>query len=232
MGVKEILEKYIKDLNENNKGYENDENPLVINKDWENYNKEKIDVIYVGDNPGEEEKKQNKYLVGPSGIKAQEFIKVNDKIYNYKHPIFFNKCTYFSASTKSLNKKDTSKIKDSKKKESQEKINKNHQYILENISLTVKCIYNLWNINKETKIYVFGIDKGTNIVKYFFEQIKDIEVEFLNNVICLNHPSNNQLFSSFGIEIFEKFKENQNIKINYKEFVQILNEKNKKKVNM
>lgn len=233
MGVKEILDKYIKDLNENNKGYENNENPLVINKDWENYNKEKIDVIYVGDNPGEEEKKQNKYLVGPSGIKAQNFIQVNNKIFGFENHLIFNKTPYFSKKTLFLNKKRVLKKDKEEDKIIKEAINTNYERIKESISLTVECIYKLWKINKDMKIFVFGIDEKAHIVKDFFLEIMTKEESFLEAIFYLYHPSNNWLFASFGQKIFEQFNNNgESITLDYYKLLKEVDKQNKDKLNI
>src|SRR5690554_5999894 len=136
MGIKDILEKYIKDLNENNKGYENDKNPLVINKDWKSYNGEEIDVIYVGDNPGVKEI-DGEYFVGKAGIKAREFIEVNNKMFGFKNQMIFNKTPYFSKETLNLNKKRVLKKDKEEDKEAKEVTNKNYEYIRESISLTI-----------------------------------------------------------------------------------------------
>lgn len=115
---------------------------LIINEDWKNINAEKIKLIIVGDNPGNEEEKERKYLIGPSGKQLRNFIREKLKIDVNTEVVYLNKTPIHTKSTNELeNYKD------------QELLNKTLKRMAEDI---VAIHVALNGINKNIQLWIIG----------------------------------------------------------------------------
>lgn len=198
--IQQIIKEYKSELKLlNHSGFS-----IVLNQDWDRVTDD-LKVIYCGDNPGKEEKIENKYFVGKAGKELDTFIKVNNLMLdvNDSQTTFFNKTSFHSNSTSDI-------------KKSSENINKD---IYKSIELTVACLYKIWKFNG-VKIFVFGVNKSSYIVKSFKEILSKIEDEsFLNSIIVLNHPSHNSLFGTIGEFALKNFEKDGELKLNYTDLI-------------
>jgi hypothetical protein len=179
---------------------------MVFNSEWNKVN-DNIKVIYCGDNPGKNEKSAGKdkpikgkntiiegeYFVGTAGNALNSFISVNNKIHGIEsfEAIKFNKTPFYSNNTKAIT----------------EVTDKNDSIYI-SIKLTVDCLYEIWKLNNEIKIFIFGFSiKDSYIVTSFKEVIQDEKYKhFLESLTILNHPSHNSLQAEIGKYLLEKFK--------------------------
>ncbi|HIF9245320.1 TPA: uracil-DNA glycosylase family protein [Photobacterium damselae] len=178
-----IIKLYIKLLEHINKrAGSNLSEKFVINEDWNNITN-KLDVIFCGDNPGSSELEHKRYFVGRSGRSLYEFIYLIEEIYETKQWTFFNKTPYSSNRTNDLRKSDDE-----------------NAVIRKSIHLTVKCLYKLWQINPNIKIFIFG-HSSSYIVNTFKKKLKKkmaLNDGFDKCVIILSHPSSRHFSADIG----------------------------------
>ena len=77
---------------------------FVYNQNLDNLQFDKVKYILVGDNPGENELKQEKYLVGEAGLMAKCFFKSELGINSFEDEVLvLNKTPIYSKQTRELN---------------------------------------------------------------------------------------------------------------------------------
>ncbi len=170
---KELISKFDKDkVCENKQGYDYD----------------KLEYIIVGDNPGKEEKKQERYFVGTSGKQLRQFFE-NEIIFGKKFDdscIVFNKTFIHTIKTEDL-----------------KKIRANDTILFNEVLVCcAKEIIKLSN-EKNLPILIFGKThlKPNSIFEPFWKEINK-SVGNKEIVLVYNHPS----YNNFNKE-WKKYKE-------------------------
>ncbi|MGG2111891.1 hypothetical protein ABFY60_15435 [Lysinibacillus pakistanensis] len=80
-------------------------NPFVFNKDLENINLSKVKYILVGDNPGFNEQKVSRYLIGSAGEIARDFFENEGLVNDFNEEVIvLNKTFLFTKRTEDLDK--------------------------------------------------------------------------------------------------------------------------------
>jgi|GEM_PF-4215404 len=78
-------------------------NPFVFNKDLENIDLSKVKYILVGDNPGINEQKVSRYLIGSAGEIARDFFENEGLVYDFDEEVLvLNKTFLFTTRTEDL----------------------------------------------------------------------------------------------------------------------------------
>ena len=101
--IEEFRSVYQEKIKEWNKKLDN-EHCAVFNSDIPDTKEKwgKIKLIIVGDNPGQEEKVQNKYLIGPAGEIARNFINKKWDLNFEENVLVLNKTPIFTPTTQKL----------------------------------------------------------------------------------------------------------------------------------
>jgi len=159
----------------------NNEQCLVINKEWQSINNEKLKIIVVGDNPGEKEKEDCIYFhpEGTAGSKAREFLA---RYYKDDEIIFINKCPFYSPTTNELMINEQSK----------DAINMSLFY-------TVQAIKELL-INSKVKVLITGCTSNKlnrRFYRLLFKELKDWKDR--KNLFFSKHFSRNHFKSQLDI---------------------------------
>ncbi len=177
---------------------------LGLNKNWSKIT-DQLDVIYCGDNPGDEELAAKEYFVGRAGFKLRSFVELTNAQYEINEYAFFNKTPYSSTRTKDI-----------------EEENDPNQIIQKSIVLTVNCLFKLWKNNPALKLFVFG-HSDSYIVRNF-KRILIIKLMarpyFENCITILSHPSRGHLHNDIGKYVVKRLSNGDNRTINYDEIIQ------------
>jgi hypothetical protein len=152
-------------------------NQFVANDDWQN-SSGNIDVILIGDNPGNQEFKSKKFSQG--GTRNIVNLLLDNFQKNGKSVLVMNKSNYYTPNTKALNE-----ILD--KKISHPSLNLIKEDIEENARF-------LENMGENAEIILFGVSKST-LTYLFFESLTN---NTKNKIIQLKHPSYNNLAAQIG----------------------------------
>lgn len=172
-------------------------NPFVFNKDSENINFSKVKYILVGDNPGYEEQKVSRYLIGEAGQTSREFFKNRGLVDNFEEEVLvLNKTFLFTKKTNDLDK-----IYYKIKQEQRDCMEKIEEYMAELIFKIHKEFPKIkpiiiefagckngdkWLLTKENGNYY---RKG-NILPFFFEKLRELYITSnLDNPLILKHFS-------------------------------------------
>ncbi|MCK5677613.1 MAG: hypothetical protein KAH72_03980 [Flavobacteriaceae bacterium] len=174
----------------------NEEIDIIFNKHLENINFEDVKYILIGDNPGKDEKEQNEYLIGDSGIVIRLFFE-NFLVKNFdKEVLVLNKTPIATNTTDDLKNIKAKKI-----------LKKSQLYIAD-------LIYEISKIN-DMKIIIMGISSCRNRkgkwnlqskskTAYFCSFFKQIQYKFQKDedkskLFFIKHFSRNQFFKDFKI---------------------------------
>lgn len=199
------LEKRVEEWNGKFNFEFNLEDNIVFNKDLDNINEDmNIKYIILGDNPGNDEKKQKKYFYGEVGQEFRDFLINELKINIEKEVIFLNKTLISTGSTDDLkgNRKELKNAEDELKK------------FEENISMKGNQ-----DIEYQEKISELKSNIGKFKSKKKFSSYKEIQEcmaqftfflhnNFPNAEVWVTGGINNSLFNSFFNELNEVYSNN------------------------
>ena len=147
------------------------------------FDEEGIDLILIGDNPGNAEKKNNEYFSkkGNAGKFARTFLDV----YSQFHPkgkenfnfIIFNKTPFTSPTTDKL---------------------KTNNCILKSIEFLISALIQLSKVNSKVKILIVGYTKGNKLNKLFYNCLYDkITDNLLDKLRFAKHFSHGNFFNQW-----------------------------------